>query len=309
MPLPERKLIDRIRRQAGRGRSAGVIAGIGDDAAILRVEPGFELLVTTDFSAEGVHFRRDWSTPQAIGYRALARGLSDIAAMGGTPFAAFLSLGLPARTQQKWVDGFLQGFLRLARKHSVLLAGGDTSSSNSGIVADVIVTGKVPKGRALRRSGARPGDVICVTGVLGGPAALIRRLRAGKFTQRTILPEPRIAVGSRLREERLARAMIDLSDGLSTDLHHICEQSGVGAAVMESAVPRARGATLDEALNGGEDYELLFTVPRNKRVPAQIAGVTVTAVGEITRSRNAEMRLLSRGKWKRLRPQGWQHFG
>lgn len=309
MPLPERKLIERIRRQAGRSRPAGVVAGIGDDAAILRVEPGFELLVTTDCSLEGVHFRRDWSLPKAIGYRALARGLSDIAAMAGEPFAAFLSLGLSARTPQRWVDGFLDGFLRLAKKHHVTLAGGDTSGSQSGVVVDVTVLGKVPTGRAIRRSGARPGDVICVTGVLGAPTAIIRQRRAGRGRSQTALPEPRIAVARWLREKRLATAMIDLSDGLSVDLSHICDESGVGAAIMESAVPRAKGATLEDALHGGEDYELLFTAPRNKKVPAEIAGVAVSAIGEITRSRKPEIRILSRGKWKKLVAKGWQHFG
>ena len=309
LPLPERKLIERIRRQAGQSRPDGVVAGIGDDAAILRLEPGFELLVTTDCSLEGVHFRRDWNPPEAIGYRVLARGLSDIAAMAGEPFAAFLSLGLPARTPQKWVDGFLDGFLRLAKKHRVTLAGGDTSGSKSGVVADVVVLGKVPTGRAIRRSGARPGDVICVTGVLGAPAALIRQRRAGRGRSQTALPQPRIAVARWLREKRLATAMTDLSDGLSVDLSHICDESGVGAAIMESAVPRAKGATLEDALHGGEDYELLFTAPRNKKVPAEIAGVAVSAIGEITRSRKPEVRILSQGKWKKLPAEGWQHFG
>lgn len=308
LPLPERKLIERIRRQAGRNRFAGVVAGIGDDAAILRVEPGFDLLVSTDISAEGVHFRRDWSRPEAIGHRALVRGLSDIAAMGGEPFAAFLSLGLSARTPQKWVDGFLNGFLRLAKKYGLTLAGGDTSGSRSGVVADISVLGKVPSGRAIRRSGARPSDVICVTGKLGASAAFIRQLRAGRILGRTVLPEPRIAVARWLRERRLATAMIDLSDGLSVDLGHICRESGVGAAVMESAVPHATGATLKDALHGGEDYELLFTVPRNKKVPAEIAGVAVSAIGEITRSRKREVRILSQGKWKTMPARGWEHF-
>jgi thiamine-monophosphate kinase len=308
LPLPERKLIERIRRLAGRNRPASVVAGIGDDAAVLRVEPGFDLLVTTDISAEGVHFRRDWSAPEAIGHRALARGLSDIAAMGGEPFAAFLSLGLSVRTPQKWVDGFLAGFLRLARKHAVTLAGGDTSGSKAGVVADVSVLGKVPAGRAIRRSGARPGDVICVTGKLGGSAAHIRRRRTGRTQGPAVLPEPRISVARWLREQRLATAMIDLSDGLSVDLRHICRESGVGAAVMESAVPRASGATLQDALHGGEDYELLFTVGRNKKVPAEITGVAVSAIGEITRSKKRDVRILSQGKWKTMLAKGWEHF-
>src|SRR3954464_9128270 len=152
MPLPERELIAKIRRMSGR-RSL-----IGDDCAVLAPPSGHELLVTTDLCLEGIHFRRDWHPADSVGYRCLARGLSDIAAMAGEPLACFLSLGLPKDVSQKWVDGVLAGVLRLAKRGGVPLAGGDTGESKSGIVADVMVVGSAPRGKAVRRTGATPGD-------------------------------------------------------------------------------------------------------------------------------------------------------
>ena len=317
MPVSERALIARIRAQARRGRN--VIKGIGDDCSVLRIPPGHEILVTTDFSLEGVHFRRDWHSSEVVGHRCLTRGLSDIAAMGGEPVAAFLSLALPARLPQSWVDGFLRGFLKLARKFGVPLAGGDTAQSPAGVLADIVVLGSVPGGRAVLRSGARPGDAIYVTGELGaGAAALDRMLRSGRKASaadypRHFHPIPRLAVGRVLREKRLASSMIDLSDGLSTDLSHICEESGVGAEILAEAIPRARIGKRRElvdpsfALHGGDDYELLFTVPARKRVPGKIAGVAITRIGTITRG--SKMRLVvADGRTSPLRPEGWEHF-
>ena len=317
MPVSERALIARIRAQARLGR--GVIQGIGDDCSVLRIPPGHEILVTTDFSLEGVHFRADWHSPEVVGHRCLTRGLSDIAAMGGEPVAAFLSLALPASLPQSWVDGFLRGFLKLARKFGVPLAGGDTAQSPAGVLADIVVLGSVPRGRALLRSGARPGDGIYVTGELGaGAAALDRMLRSGRKVseadyRRHFHPIPRLTVGSVLRQKRLASSMIDLSDGLSTDLSHICEESGVGAEILVEAIPRAQLGKRVEfvdpsfALHGGDDYELLFTVPGRKRVPGKIAGVVVTRIGTITRG--SKMRAVAAdGRKSPLRPQGWEHF-
>ncbi len=168
MPLPERELIARIRKMGGKKSL------IGDDCAVLGSARGHELLVTTDLCLEGVHFRRDWHPADSVGHRCLARGLSDIAAMAGEPLACFLSLGLPKEIPQKWVDGFLSGFLGLARRFGVPLAGGDTGESKSSIVADVMVVGSAPRGKALRRSGAKPRDLIYVTGSLGGSAAKLK---------------------------------------------------------------------------------------------------------------------------------------
>jgi thiamine-monophosphate kinase len=309
------------------GRSAratrsnpSVVAGIGDDCAVLRLAPGSESLVTTDFSLEGIHFRRDWHTPESVGYRCLARGLSDIAAMGGEPVAAFLSLALPRDLSQAWVGRFLRSLIRLAEKFGVTLAGGDTAESPGGILADIIVVGSIPRGEPVLRSGARPGDRIYVSGELGGSAAAVqqmirnpkRKLNPAQY-RRHFFPEPRIELGRILRERGLASAMIDTSDGLSTDLAHICEESGVGAEVEGEVIPRAsvgrpaHEVDLELALHGGEDYELLFTSPRSRRVPARIAGVPITQIGHITRNR--KVFLLNRhGVGYELEPRGWEHF-
>jgi thiamine-monophosphate kinase len=308
--LPEKSQIEMICRALGRGRTAGIRLGIGDDAAVLRVPPAHEILVTTDFSLEGVHFRREWHPAESVGHRCLARGLSDIAAMGGEPCAAFLSLALPAGLPQRWVDRFVRGLLALAKKHGVTLAGGDTAQSPAGVLADIVVVGSAPKGKAITRAGARAGDVLYVTGELGGSAAALAELYRGhkisrKNFARHFYPEPRVAIGRVLRERGWATAMIDLSDGLSTDLHHICEESGVGAEVLAEAIPCHHAASLAQALHGGEDYELLFTIRPGRKVPKTIAGVPVTRIGEIARS---GVFLTRSGKRKKLVPGGWEHL-
>jgi thiamine-monophosphate kinase len=312
MPLPERQLIAKIRKMGGRKSL------IGDDCAVLAPPPGHELLVTSDLCLEGIHFRRDWHPAESVGHRCLARGLSDIAAMAGEPLACFLSLGLPKEVPQEWVDGFLAGFMKLAERFRVPLAGGDTGESKSGIVADVMVVGSAPKGTAVRRSGARPGDFIYVTGELGGAAAVLdaqkskdfnRKKRKGfaEVVERTqgnphFFPQPRIAVARKLRG--IASSMIDLSDGLSTDLAHICEESGVGAEIEAASLPVAAGATLEQALHGGEDYELLFTASERKRVP-RIA----RRLGRVTRDPKQMMWLVTPdGRRMPMSVSGWEHF-
>jgi thiamine-monophosphate kinase len=253
-----------------------------------------------------------------VGHRCLARGLSDIAAMGGEPIAAFLSLALPPKLPQRWVDRFLKGLLTLADAFKVSLAGGDTAESPAGILADIAVVGSAPKGGAIQRSGARPGDRIFVTGGLGAAAATLSRLFAGGKPRPVdypahFRPAPRIAVGRFLRQRSLASAMIDISDGLSTDLAHLCEESGVGAEIRREAIPRARiGKPPQEvdvkfALHGGDDYELLFTAPRSRRVPARIAGVPIAQIGHMLRDKHIVLRQRD-GAGVALQPQGWQHF-
>jgi thiamine-monophosphate kinase len=316
MLLAERQIIARIRKQV---RPFGpIVAGIGDDTAILRFPSNDEILVTTDLCVEDVHFRRQWHPAHVVGHRCLARGISDIAAMGGTPIAAFLSLALPAKLPQKWLDGFFEGFLALAKQFRVTLAGGDIAESPSGVTADIVVLGTAPKGTAIRRSGARPGDFVYVTGQIGGAGGALKMLLFGgkklkaKDYPRHFYPAPRVAVGQHLRAKKIASAMIDLSDGLSTDLAHICEESAVGAEVMASAIPRARIGPggrlvdLETALNAGEDYELLFTAPPRRKVPKSIAGVAVTLIGKITRGR--KMVLIEGSKRIPLKSAGWQHF-
>lgn len=310
----EKKLIESIRRLSAQSRNKTVVRGIGDDCAILRLSPGHELLITTDFSIEDVHFRRVWHPAASIGHRCLARGLSDIAAMGGEALACFLSLGLPPRLPQRWVDEFLQGLSRLAKRHGVQLAGGDTSAAPQ-VTADIVVAGQVPQGKAVLRSGARPNDRIYVTGELGDSTAALERLRNGLRLRPTpgsrhFFPEPRLKVGAWLRGRGLATAMIDLSDGLSIDLGHICEESRVSAMIEAGKVPVARNSTLQLALHGGEDYELLFTAPAKAKIPSSIAGVKVTQIGSVLpKDYRAAIRILEEnGRSRPLAPLGWQHF-
>ncbi len=330
--IAERALIAKLRRLTAPRSNRRVPTGIGDDCAVIRLpgNPGSDnppdTLVTTDFSLEGIHFRRDWHSADSVGHRCLARGLSDIAAMGGQPVAAFLSLALPRHLPQGWVDAFSRSLLHLARKYGVTLAGGDTAESPAGILTDIVVVGSVPKGTAVLRSRARPGDFIYVSGTLGGSAAALRlmqlRLKQDPMPRakirpqdypRHFFPEPRIRVGQTLRQKKIATAMIDISDGLSTDLAHICRESGVGAELQGEAIPRAlvgkplRPVDLDLALHGGEDYELLFTAPPGKRLPSRIAGIAITQVGHITRQRKIFLRNLS-GGLSPLQAGGWEHF-
>jgi thiamine-monophosphate kinase len=328
MPLPERALIAELRQIAGKsskrlahGSKRAVLKGIGDDCAVLRIPSRCEALVTTDFSLEGIHFRREWHPPESVGHRCLTRGLSDIAAMGGQPIAIFLSLALAGDVPQSWVRSFVRGMVALAEKHGATVAGGDTAASPCGILADIIVLGAVPKGKAVLRSGARPGDRIFVSGQLGGSAAALRelmarpkkRLRAQDYP-RHFYPEARVELGKLLREQGLASAMIDTSDGLSTDLSHLCAESGFGATLDAAMVPLARvgkplrNVDIDLALHGGEDYELLFTARPGARIPKQVKGVPLTPIGEITRRRGILLTDLD-GRVGKLRSLGWEHFG
>jgi len=313
--MRERQLIEQIRKLAGSSANKAVVRGIGDDCAVLRPRAGQQLLVTTDLCVENVHFRREWRPAKSIGHRCLARGLSDIAAMGGTPLACFLSLGLPQKLSQKWADNFLHGLQALARRFHVQLAGGDISSASE-IIADIVVLGEVPTGKAVLRSGARAGDRIYVTGALGGSAAVLKQLFAGKKMKAIksnphFFPEPRIPAGRWLQQHGLATAMIDLSDGLSVDLAHICEESGVSAQISAANIPVAKGSNLELALHGGEAYELLFTVPPRGKLPGRIAGVLVTKIGVIRKRFNYSSAIQILGENGTVRPLtqgGWEHF-
>ena len=332
LPLPERLLISRIAAASRRASKAAlspkgssktdkprVIAGIGDDCAIFRSSRDRDLLVTTDFSLEGVHFRREWHSPESAGHRCLARGLSDIAAMGGEPDLVFLSLALPRDLPQPWASGFLRGLLKLAEQFGVSLLGGDTAQSPAGIMADIVVVGSLRKGKAVLRSGAQPGDRIYVTGALGESAAAVqwlyssgRKIDSKRFP-RHFFPVPRVREAQLLAARKIPSAMIDISDGLSTDLSHICQASGVGAEIWRQAIPRAKPGRLGEpvaeelALHGGEDYELLFTARPRLRVPSLVRGVSVTGIGVITRQRGMLL-VEENGARSVLRPSGWEHF-
>ncbi|HET6844797.1 MAG TPA: thiamine-phosphate kinase [Candidatus Angelobacter sp.] len=313
MLLPERKLIQRIRRQAGPAAHS-LVRGIGDDCAVLRPAAKHDLLVTTDLCLEDVHFRRAWHPAPCVGHRCLTRGLSDIAAMGGEAVACFVSIGLPPNLPQKWADGFFSGLLALAHQFGVSLAGGDVSSSEK-VLADIVVTGQLPSGEAVSRSGARPGDRIYVTGELGGSAATLKQLYAGQKVRPTranrhFYPLPRIQAGQWLRKHG-ASAMLDLSDGLSVDLAHICEESRVSAIVKVDSLPIAKQADLHLALHGGEDYELLFTAPPKVKIPRAIHGLRVTEIGMIEPAKKSRTPLSIQhpdGRIRALKPSGWEHF-
>lgn len=347
----ELELIRSIRERTHRehtGRAAGSLRlGIGDDCAILRPKAGEEIVVTTDFSLEGVHFRRDWHTPESVGHRCLARGLSDLAAMGARPLAAFLSMSVPAKLARTdgngWLARFLDGLMALAEEHGVPLAGGDTAQSpktdgaghphTPSLAFDIVLMGAVRQGHAFLRSGARVGDVIYVTGNLGGSAAelldLFRRPRAFSALRKAgadhphLYPAPRVPVGLKLAaSKQRIHAAIDLSDGLSTDLMHLCEASGLAAELDESALPihplamkaQAKGqaaSALNLALNGGEDYELLFTAPKWTPVPRRIAGVSIHPIGQMTTHRSGDPRCIlhqTDGQAIPIEAHGWQHF-
>lgn len=325
-PRPKRKqsgelaLIDRIRRDSAARGTGRVRLGIGDDCAVLRPPPGHDVLVTTDFCLEGRHFRRDWHSAESAGHRCLARGLSDLAAMGAKPMAAFLSLALPAEIERNWTDGFLRGLRSLADEFQVPLAGGDTAQSPSThVLADIVLVGWAPAGRALYRSGAEPGDSLYVTGALGGAAAELLAMQAGEGLlagrnapgqHPQTYPEPRLAVGAELLRRGLATACIDLSDGLSSDLSHLCEESGVSAEIELAALPLHPLAVgkVGLALHGGEDYELLFAARQGSRVPGRIAGIRVTRIGRVVeRTRRRMVQIDGRGKRTRLEAGGWEH--
>jgi len=344
--MGERSLIAAIRDRAAR-KIGALRVGIGDDCAVLRPPAGEEIVITTDFSLEQVHFRRDWHTPEVVGHRCLARGLSDLAAMGARPLAAFLSLAVPSELAipgqgKSWVTRFYDGLLALADRYKLPLAGGDTAQSpefDQGgrrhpalVVADIALVGGVKRGHALLRSGARAGDVIYVTGELGGAAADLLALGRNpkRFSALTtaekkhphLYPEPRIEVGLKLASARKANAAIDLSDGLSTDLLHLCEESGLAAKLDAAAIPIHPFALQAEqdgwvpsalglALHGGEDYELLFTAPKWSPIPRKIAGVNIRPIGQMQPRRPRQPRVILRqrdGRSTPLEPGGWEHF-
>lgn len=330
--------LKKLKAQArDRGSSIGLVRGIGDDAAVLRSATGSNVVITADLLLEDVDFRLETTRPDLLGHKALAVSLSDIAAMGARPRWVLLSIAV---TSAVWYTGFLdqfyQGFFQLADRLGVKLIGGDLSRTDAAIVIDSIVLGECPIGREVFRSGAQPGDQIFVTGFLGDAAAGLRLLERGARVHnnsagsretnsvdhlllRQLQPEPRVGWGILLGEQRLATAMIDISDGLSSDLHHLCEESGVGAVVEAARLPIDTVVTemcgrraLDPlmlALHGGEDYELLFSVaPEDvSRLPKRVDGVSVTRIGEIKEA--AEGVRISEGlKVWELKPGGWEHF-
>ncbi|MFN0101965.1 MAG: thiamine-phosphate kinase [Bryobacteraceae bacterium] len=274
-------------RRLGIAQGNGIVTGIGDDCAIFRQKGAAnDLIFTADMMHEGVHFTWD-EDPRDIGHKALTRSLSDCAAMGARPLFCLLSLAFPREATQ-WFDGFYDGFTKLARKHKVVLAGGDLSN-NANIAGDVTVCGEVPRGQSLLRSKARPGDRICVSGPLGKAALALD-------TRTRYIPQAKLDLGETLREIGIKCAM-DLSDGLSMDLARLCAASNCAAELDD--IPIAKGATLQHALHGGEDYELLFTVSKKLNPP-----VNTHIIGQITRGPKGQVKFHGQP----LPPQGWDHF-
>ncbi|MGA2130827.1 MAG: thiamine-phosphate kinase [Bryobacteraceae bacterium] len=300
-PAGEQNILDSVSRRVRPPRGGGLVLGMGDDCAIYRSRGAAEdLLFTTDQMLEGVHFRRETHTALAAGHKALARGLSDIAAMGGVPRFCLLSLAIGADADRRWTDRFFDGLLRLADKTGTPLAGGDLARAEH-TACDIVVCGGVPHGTALRRDGARAGDAIYVSGRLGG-SALGLASETGRAWQRHLRPEPRLRLGVYLRERIRATAAMDLSDGLSLDLHRLALASGLEAAI--DAPPRFRGATAEQALHGGEDYELLFTAAPGTKVPRIVAGVPITRIGLMRRGKAGAVYLSGEA----LPTLGYDHF-
>ena len=266
--MSERSVIDWIRKRAP-NFGQGVRIGIGDDCAVYTPQPGEELVFTTDFTIEGRHFTRDDFTPREVGYKALARGLSDIAAMAATPRFALISLAVPA---EDFIQPFFLGLFALARKYKITIAGGDLSQSDK-VHCDVVVCGTAPKGKAMLRSGVKPGDFLYVTGPLG-----VWKKR----------PIPRLDLAAILLQN--AHAAMDITDGLSQDLDRLLIASGLTCEITATP-PIHRGATLEDAWHNGEDYELLVASPKLLSKPFHQIGIAVA------------------GKpGSPLPPRGWDHF-
>lgn len=303
----------------------GVTLGIGDDAAVTTLTPGMMLLTTTDMLAEGVHFDLAWHDPACLGRKSLAVNLSDIAAMGGIPRYALLSLAIPVELNLEFIESFMSGFLEQANRFGVTLIGGDTSASKSGFVISVTLIGEQYPDKIVKRSGARHGDLICATGTPGDSALGLDLLKtggcSGNAVKRHLDPVPRVELGRMLAEKKVPSAMIDMSDGLYADLGHILEASSVGAKICIDEIPlsddfrRCVARNSPEyyklPLSGGEDYELLFTLHPSKIKDAEEAaatsGTSVAIIGKIT----AETGLLlvkADGSSYDVEMRGYDHF-
>jgi len=323
--------INSLRQRVG-SSSQSIVTGIGDDAAVFRSSSGKETVISTDLLVEDIDFRRTTTPPYLLGHKALAVSLSDLAAMGSRPLWSLISIGVPEDVwQSDFIDRFYDGWLDLANRYGVQLIGGDTSRTNERIVIDSIAIGECSAGMALKRTGANPGDQIFVTGSLGAAAAGLRLIERGAnlgdedlqkldhVLLRQLRPEPRVGWGIVLGEERIAGAMIDLSDGLSSDLNHLCTASNVGALIDASLLPidervvelcgRRALDPLQLALHGGEDFELLFTMkPENvARLPRRVDGVEIKRIGEVM-SANYGVKISEGSRIWDLKPGGWKHF-
>lgn len=319
--LGEFGLIDRIARQVHNAPS--VVLGIGDDAAALLPAPGTVTLITSDMLLEGVHFDLNFCDPQSLGRKSLSVNLSDLAAMGATPRTFLLGIALPSTIPLEFLDGFMAGILEQAERFGTTLVGGDTCASLSGLVISITALGEQHPEKVLKRSGARPGDLVCLTGTVGDAAAGLVQLRRGArdgfLVSRQLDPQPRVAAGVALADAGLASAMIDVSDGVLQDLGHICELSGVGARLELGQLPLSeeyRAACAADpyalALSGGEDYELLFCIAKENRgeVDALVQGLGLrfSVLGEVVAGNSVEL-ITPEGSVYHPGQRGFDHFG
>ena len=328
--LGEFGLIRNIQRLSLR-KSSSALIGIGDDAAALKVSSSKTLLVTTDMLLEEIHFDFSFTDFHSLGWKSAAANLSDIAAMGGVPRYCLTSIGIPDHISVEQIKDFYRGFHSLMKTHKTVLVGGDTCRSGQGMVISVTVLGEVDKKNLLSRAGAKPGDRVFVTGTLGDSAAgleilkkrakgqggMVKGAEVRKLIAKHLRPVPRAAEGRTIARSGCASAMIDISDGLSSDLAHICEQSGVGAEIHSDRIPispalmkLSGGLTMPAlfyALSGGEDYELLFTVPPRKTKRLQSLGIPVTEIGAVKRGK-ALMLVDDTGRKNTLQATGYDHF-
>ncbi|MBN2645595.1 MAG: thiamine-phosphate kinase [Desulfuromonadaceae bacterium] len=324
--LGEFGLIERLKQHLEHTRNERLVLGIGDDCSAYAMPEGELLLTSTDLLIEGVHFRRDWCNLYDLGRKSAAVNFSDIAAMGGTPLAIFLGIGLPPDLALEEIDHFSRGFLDETAAAGAILSGGDTCRSGQGLFISVTVQGSVPCDQLIRRSGARPGDRLYVSGTLGDSALALLQLSRGQtpppeLAVRHHRPTPRLALGRQLAQRGLATAMIDLSDGLFADLGHILEQSAVGACVQQASLPWSTAAREHTArwpedfsalLQGGEDYELLFTAAAaHDDALQQLArelDLPLTAIGAITQPSAGLCLVDSDGRTRPVAPRGFNHF-
>jgi thiamine-monophosphate kinase len=326
MTSQEDGLLRKIARATNAAKPIGSLRlRLGDDAALWVPRAGFETILTCDWFLEGSHFLRGVHPPDSVGWKCLARAVSDVAAMGGEPKCFLLSLALPLSHTRRWLDQFLGGLRRAARRFGCELAGGDTTRRDE-ILINIMVVGEARAGKAVLRSSGRAGDLIFVSGHLGEAQLGFRSLRRSRTTNRRdspsikkhLYPQPRLALGQWLSKTGIATAMMDLSDGLTSDLPRLCAASGVGALIDPAEIPSVNPAEVPSlsaanrlalALNGGDDYELLFAVrPSNaRRVPSRFHGIPLTCIGEVTRKRVIQV-IQANGRKKPLLPGGWDPF-
>lgn len=328
-PFGERTIIERIRGLAGAGQER-LVRGIGDDCAIVGQQAGLCSLVTLDTLVEGVHFDPAWHPPLQLGRKAAAVNVSDIAAMGGIPRFALLSLALPATVAPEWLDAFMDGFLGRLAEYDVALIGGDTVKSTHEMVFSITLFGEAPAGEVLCRSGALAGDLVLVSNTLGDAAAGLALCQVGLGAEEKwqplvaahLDPAPQVELGRVLATSGLVHSMLDLSDGLATDLAHICKESGVGAEVDADLLPvssllveaaaRCGQDSQSWALSGGEDYQLLFTVaPENKDALVALVQrqcrADLRVVGRIVEGAGVLLRESGKGA-REISYQGYEHF-